>query len=242
MKEFFKKVLISKTFINSAIIALTLAGFLFLGVFVVTRHFIFDAYFLGDKGTLGDAVNGLSAPFISFFSAILIYITFKEQNKANHLQLDANKLLQSQWQFDTALKLFNDVEQRIMNVPLYFDSADDTVYKHTGLEALDLLGHKSKTMPIEYLKPNLEELTYFFIEFDTVIQYVHEAEIPQKPFLEKKLSRFFEIKLRERFVNIQAALVERKDIPANYTIMYDSVVVEMNGLLDDELKRWQEKK
>src|SRR4051812_40319505 len=62
-----------------------------------------------DKGSLGDAMNGLSAPLIAFMSAILVYYTFKEQNKANQMQNKTNLMIARQWHFDTVYKLYTDI-------------------------------------------------------------------------------------------------------------------------------------
>src|SRR5689334_11243053 len=43
-----------------------------------------------NTGQIGDTVQGLAGPFISAFSAVLVYVAFKQQVEANKLLNDAN--------------------------------------------------------------------------------------------------------------------------------------------------------
>jgi hypothetical protein len=51
----------------------------FFRVSIFLKNSQFVGYDMTQKGALGDAVNGLSAPVISFFAAILIFIIFRAQ-------------------------------------------------------------------------------------------------------------------------------------------------------------------
>jgi hypothetical protein len=94
-----------------------------VGLFVVTfcvwrfqRANLIEGFDLREKGQLGDAVNGLSAPVISFFSAILIYITFKQQVKANRLQTIISERISEQWEFDAILKVFKEIQDEFNTI------------------------------------------------------------------------------------------------------------------------------
>ena len=153
---------------NVFLIAIAGLLLIFTGVFLFTRYsrpFTLD---LSNKGSLGDAVNGLSAPIISFFSALLIYITFREQNKANKIQVEANRILQNQWRFDTYLKLFEQIQNSIekVSVTVSFTEMHDDGFEYLGSEALiqiavqsdsDLIG---KTFAKERLDAAFSEWIY----------------------------------------------------------------------------------
>ena len=166
-----------------------MATFVFLGVRLVSGHFWTQAYYLGDKGTLGDAVNGLSAPFISFFSAILIYITFREQNKAN-------KLLQSQWQIDTFLKVFADMSDKLNR--LYVEAPDGTyeeggeliMREFKGADVADyiILYHESY---LNSIPKELTEFIYIVDELTFLCELVNESPINRREFMKQKVSRFY---------------------------------------------------
>ena len=98
----------------------------------------FDIDHKSNIGVLGDAFNGLTAPFISLISAFLIYITFKAQNKANEKQVEANKMLQSQWQFDTYLKLFTEIRQSYEGIRITYGPVD-ALKTRKGKKAVDAI-------------------------------------------------------------------------------------------------------
>jgi len=178
-----------RTIINVALIILIMATFVFLGVRLVSGHYWTQSYYLGDKGTLGDALNGLSAPFISFFSAILIYITFREQNKAN-------KLLQSQWQIDTFLKVFNDMNEKLKG---FYVTSEDGTYKEGG--AMNIKEYKGLNIA-EYIimiscsypktaPPELTEFIYIIDELTFLCEIVNDSPLNRKEFMKQKVIRFY---------------------------------------------------
>jgi hypothetical protein len=178
-----------RTIINVALIILIMATFVFLGVRLVSGHYWSQSYYLGDKGTLGDAVNGLSAPFISFFSAILIYITFREQNKAN-------KLLQSQWQIDTFLKVFNDMHEKLKG--FYITFPDGTYeeggemnvkeYRGTAIAEYIAMIHGSYTNKVP---EELIDFIYVIDELTFLCELVNESPDNRKEFMKQKVIRFY---------------------------------------------------
>ena len=60
--------------------------FIVISPFLFTRSGYID---FTHTGNIGDTIGGITAPFINILNAFLIYITFKEQQKANNtLQLE----------------------------------------------------------------------------------------------------------------------------------------------------------
>lgn len=55
--------------------------------FLFTQFSIFGINFY-ETGQIGDTVGGLTAPFISLIAAVLVYLSFTEQSKANQIQID----------------------------------------------------------------------------------------------------------------------------------------------------------
>jgi hypothetical protein len=84
-----------RTFLGEHLfLAITLTIFLILILVVVPVAVRYGPWipFWGiakDSGTIGDAIGGITAPFIGLFGALLVYYSFKEQVKANRLQLTA---------------------------------------------------------------------------------------------------------------------------------------------------------
>jgi hypothetical protein len=190
MKKPFQKITDrQQTIIHLTLITLIMASFVFLGVRLVSGHYLFESYHLGDKGTLGDAVNGLSAPFISFFSAVLIYITFREQVKAN-------KLLQSQWQIDTFLKVFNDMNEKLKS---FYVTSEDGTYEEGG--AMNVKEYKGPNIA-EYIvmirgsytkgvPAELTEFIYIIDELTFLCEIVNESPRNRREFMKQKVIRFY---------------------------------------------------
>lgn len=60
--------------------------------FFATKNFWFD---YNTTGQIGDTIGGLTAPIIGFFSALLIYLSFRAQIKANYIvqsQIDHQRI------------------------------------------------------------------------------------------------------------------------------------------------------
>ena len=53
-----------------------------------------------------------------------LFYSFLAQIEANRLQLRANGLIQSQWQFDSYTKIFNDIQSEISNLKYTFDESE----------------------------------------------------------------------------------------------------------------------
>lgn len=80
---------------------LFIIGFLLLVVispFLFTLPAIFAKLNFSESGQIGDTIGGLTSPVIGFFGAILVYLSFQQQLKANQIQSAAleNEIKRSQ--------------------------------------------------------------------------------------------------------------------------------------------------
>lgn len=66
-------------------LALLLAGIIFTAPLLLKLPAFCRLFNLSNSGTIGDALGGLTSPFINAIGAILVYKAFKEQIKANDL-------------------------------------------------------------------------------------------------------------------------------------------------------------
>ncbi len=77
---------------------------LFGAIFIFTRPAIFSCFSISEKnGEIGDAINGITAPITSLIGSFLIYLSLSSQVRAN-------SLIQSQWSYDTFVRVFNDIQ------------------------------------------------------------------------------------------------------------------------------------
>src|SRR3954467_2811058 len=71
---------------NGPMVITLVSLLLFLTVILIIYYGKFNGK---DAGTIGDAFNGMTGPFIALLSAILVYQSFVAQTKANQKQTEA---------------------------------------------------------------------------------------------------------------------------------------------------------
>jgi hypothetical protein len=88
MKEWFK----SKGWNDNKglLIGLILLGIV-LPVYIYLISFMDWGFDLTDKGTIGDAIGGITAPIIGIIGAMLVYLSFRSQVRANQLLSNQNE-------------------------------------------------------------------------------------------------------------------------------------------------------
>jgi len=76
------------------IIVLFIVGSILLGTLIIylITHCSWLFSLTSESGVIGDAINGITAPFIGILGVILIYISFNEQVIANKILGDYNKI------------------------------------------------------------------------------------------------------------------------------------------------------
>jgi hypothetical protein len=88
-----KKLFLMKEYVvkhHSYFLALGFILFLFGIILAIISPNIWEVYNLTETGQIGDTIGGITAPFINLLGALLVYISFKEQNKANKIQAEQN--------------------------------------------------------------------------------------------------------------------------------------------------------
>lgn len=87
---------------------------------VLAAPFLFTHFGLGyfeHTGQVGDTIGGTTAPLIGLLSAVLIYLSFQQQIKANKLQHDSVIEIAKQYDKDKRLNYVNDWTNEIeMNI------------------------------------------------------------------------------------------------------------------------------
>lgn len=108
---------------------------------------------LSNLGLLGDTIGGLTSPFINGIAGILVYLSFREQKRANDEQYKTleyerkrSDLLVS---YDRVISLIKDLDNDFKNVPFkYWGLKDGGLYPEWidawDLEALDKFNSKDK--------------------------------------------------------------------------------------------------
>lgn len=180
--------------------------FIFLVIIFITlltRHYNKEGV---NEGTLGDVFNGVTAPFIALLSAALIFYSFQEQVKANNAQLEANKLLQSQWQFDTFYKMYNEIDHKFSSLTLIErvnragDDIKERTYKANGW--LVFMYTSLKDWDDEAREGSLNDMAFIMNDISTYINFVEESEIPQKDFFLERIHSYYTHNIEENLIEL----------------------------------------
>jgi hypothetical protein len=86
---------------------------LFTAVYLFSLPALSSGWNLTNKGSVGDAINGMTAPIIGSLGVILIYISFREQVKANQLQFEA---LNKQRELDIVYKFYTELKEDLEEI------------------------------------------------------------------------------------------------------------------------------
>lgn len=90
---------------------------LFLAVYFISRPAFWTIWDLSNTGSIGDALNGITAPFIGTLGAVLVYMSFRQQLRANEIQF---KALRDQRNMDLIFKSYDELKGDLEKIqPIY---------------------------------------------------------------------------------------------------------------------------
>lgn len=117
-------------------IALTCAA---SSIFIFTRNSDYK-----DTGAIGDTIGGLTAPVFNLIASILVFISFKEQYKANQLQKDALeqeiKRTNSNNEYNQIIDLINEIKHGIDALYFYHVNGNE------GYNGIDAIAHLDRSL------------------------------------------------------------------------------------------------
>lgn len=180
---------------------------LFLTIWLFTRNSVIAGFDLSNKGAIGDAINGITGPIIALISAALLFYSFQAQLEANRRQLEANKMLKSQWEFDTYYRLYNEIERayiedlQTMITTYHINGNDEKEYVGAGYieyVTTDLLCHYDGDEDDEmqkFFRSHLNSIEFFMEDILVLINYVRDSNVNQKHFFLHRINRFYSNRL-----------------------------------------------
>ncbi len=126
---------------NKKIVFISICAFVIV-VTIVIMYMCMNNFTTAETGTIGDGFNGLLAPFISFVGALLVYLSFKEQIKAN-------SIISSQWTFDLHLRMLDGVRTDFDKIKVYVKNGGsyDTLYGNDAIIAVYVNWDNTQRVP-----------------------------------------------------------------------------------------------
>ncbi|MBN8694099.1 MAG: hypothetical protein J0L69_12965 [Bacteroidetes bacterium] len=199
---------------------------LFISVYLFTSDSFISGYNLANKGAIGDAINGITAPIISLIAAALIFYSFLSQIEANKIQMKANQMLQSQWQFDTYYRLYNEIENSYKALSITITTK--SVNKETSVTAYE--GHDyirylidKIDLPEPYVAAGwLSSIDFMLEDMIALINYVNTSNVAQKEFFLKRIERFYSFYLEESLMELTNCLDKNEKYFSRYLNIYSN--------------------
>ena len=169
-------------------ILLLLFIIIFLLPFVYTITAKFEYFNFSNTGGIGDTIGGITAPFINGLSAILVFLAFKAQIKAN-------EIFKSQEQLRNILEQIKIIQEDKLNIEkIIYSLTNSTEYL---------------TKPLEIMKLNrINKIIYFTSEIRLAYELI-ENHSGDKDFIYRKLFYLYVIRYKDLITNLEKGLKKR---------------------------------
>jgi hypothetical protein len=142
---------------------------LFSSTYIFTRSAILDEFDFTKTGSIGDTIGGITAPIINILGAILIFISFKEQVKANKsLQNDIIGQTQDR-NFQVSLELFKELKNTYKDLS-YTDLKGQAALNYFVNEFDDI--DNTEKLNNYMKKPIFFDWKYLLCEYDLLTEHI----------------------------------------------------------------------
>ncbi|TJY37929.1 hypothetical protein [Pontimicrobium aquaticum] len=173
-----KKPLNKKT---SILLLIGIILMLITSVYMFTRPAIWNGFDFTQTGQIGDTIGGITAPIINLLGAILVYLSFQAQIKANRIQFELlnqdiiNQGLSSN--FKVALELFKELKLDLLN--LNFGHAKGQGALNAYANAIK--DNWSKTQIVHHInEPIYQNWKFIMAEYDLLITHLSSDNFIQE--------------------------------------------------------------
>lgn len=168
---------------------------LFIPPLLIKPSFI-DFFNLGDKNEIGDTLGGITSPFINAIAAILVFIAFKEQVKANNL------IKEQQY--------FQHIQEQIYRLEDEFiDLAEiNNIIQKNIFSAYDIFSSRigeSKPVEVRVDQEALNKALYSTAIFQQTYDLIDKLE-HNKEFMQKKIRLLYLIIYRDNYIQLDGKL------------------------------------
>lgn len=176
----------------------------FIIIFVpplIIQPAFFEFFNLGNKSDIGNTLGGITAPFISSIAAILVFIAFKEQVKANNLIKEQQYFIYIQEQIHRLEDDFLNITEIVFGIERDINDSHKFYQDTVGFENFPI----TISITDEYINKALYSTTIFQQTFDLINNLEHN-----KSFLNKKLSTLYNFMYKDKYRILRFELNEIK--------------------------------
>tara|TARA_Y100001954_G_C15684670_1_gene539601 strand:+ start:284 stop:976 length:693 start_codon:yes stop_codon:yes gene_type:complete len=180
---------------------------------IVSNVYISDFLDFTNKGGIGDTIGGITSPFINALAAVLVFIAFKEQVKAN-------QLLKEQHYYQHIQEQINRLEDDFINIPQVIANISNSLQRSKSV----LNNYNNKNQQIYYsVNPSdLNKAIYSVTLFIQTIDLIGKME-NDKAFMMRKVVTLYKIIYQDNYLKLSNRLGE----VANMQTKHEKYVVEL---------------
>lgn len=164
---------------------------------ILTTPALFQLFNFSHSGEIGDTIGGITAPFINGLAAILVYVAFKEQIKANERLEKANKRFERLEE----KKIILDELSEIKNDMDWYRSSLTALKISFGIEQWRHINNEL----IEY--PNFKTTQLLINSFNNITFQLKKMNPPDL-FLSYKILSTYRALFMDDFLNISSFIEE----------------------------------
>ena len=187
---------------------------------IITLPAIFSSLDFSNKGQIGDALGGITAPFINSIAAILVFVAFKEQIKANDL-------IKDQLYFQHIQEQINRLEDNSAEIPEIILKIKDQIY--LGIrDGEDLIGSKPPYI-IRIDEQLLNKILYSTTVFNQTLSMIEKTKNDQD-FLYNKLKILYKIMYRDNYRELKQELFKAQKHQLISELYVSEILLETNKL------------
>jgi hypothetical protein len=213
----------------------------FILIIVVSPAFlvlpsIAEYFDFSETGQIGDTIGGITAPFINLLGALLVYYSFREQIKANKIQMQAlNHEIKSKREEAIYNSIVHDIDNFRADINDFrlFDSGEvgtNAIFKYQ--QEIE----RSSSGIIEQLisSPLFQNLYFLVGSTDDILTRINKADINDydRRNLQKKLLYIYSSKISSKLLKILAKL-QQEEISNPLIEMLEETEVKLRVFMNE---------
>jgi hypothetical protein len=190
--------------------------------FFISKIYISDYFDYTNTGQIGDTIGGITSPFINGLAALLVFITFKEQVKAN-------KLIQEQIYFQHIQEQINRLEEDFLKISTISDDINSKI-SSSIYEESRIIGNEIP-YNISVNERSLNKIMYSTTIFNQIIKSIDRVDTKEnKIFFQEKLKLLFKIVYKKNYSEIVISFNKALEHNCKQKKYIDEIVQEMSKL------------
>lgn len=195
---------------------------------ILTQPSFYSFWDFEKTGPIGDTIGGITAPFINFIGALLVYLSFQQQIKANEIQRDS---LKEEVKRNENERKYNSVIHDINNLRTDInDFQFSRQVKYYGTSALfefKKYCNASDKNELENLISTPSFMSFYFLiaSTDNILNKIFSSELDKsdKKDLQEKLIYLFSSKISADGVPIVMSFINKEVQHQFIDMLYNTV-------------------